>query len=177
MREFPNASDRESQMGGVTGNQPVAPNLGEPGSVTYGQGNPAVTPEMGRSGAGQAPRQAQQTQRQQSFEFNPDPNHTVTPPPMVSAESVMAPAAYSGSMQYMLSQFIGEYCFVDFLIGTTTLVRKEGHLYQVGASYIVIYLEGVYTVCDFYSIKYATFTNPSNRSAANTSRGSRRTNL
>ena len=58
MREFPNASDRESQMGGVTGNQPVAPNLGEPGSVTYGQGNPAVTPEMGRSGAGQAPRQA-----------------------------------------------------------------------------------------------------------------------
>ena len=63
------------------------------------------------------------------------------------------------------------------LIGTGTLMRKEGYLYEVGVSYIVLFSDGVYTVCDLDSIRYAAFTSPGNRSAAGPARGGRRGGL
>ncbi len=125
----------------------------------------------------QAPVPAPAADRRQSFDFHPDPMRAVEPPPMVPAESVMAPSDFAGSKQYILSQFLGDYCLLDSLIGTGTLVRKEGYLYQVGADYIVLYSDGVYTVCDLGSIRYAAFTSPGNRSAAGSSRGGRRGGL
>lgn len=96
---------------------------------------------------------------------------------MVPVQSVMAPSDLAGSKQYILSQFLGSYCLIDSLIGTGTLMRKEGYLYEVGVSYIVLFSDGVYTVCDLDSIRYAAFTSPGNRSAAGPARGGRRGGL
>ena len=46
---------------------------------------------------------------------------------------------YANSWQRALQQNEGEYCYIDFLIGTQNLVRKEGILYDVGMSFIVLY--------------------------------------
>ena len=109
--------------------------------------------------------------------FSPDPSRAVSPPPMVPVQSIMAPSDLAGSKQYILSQFLGSYCLIDSLIGTGTLMRKEGYLYEVGVSYIVLFSDGVYTVCDLDSIRYAAFTSPGNRSAAGPARGGRRGGL
>ena len=69
---------------------------------------------------------------------------------MVPVQSVMAPSDLAGSKQYILSQFLGSYCLIDSLIGTGTLMRKEGYLYEVGVSYIVLFSDGVYT-CLLYT--------------------------
>ncbi len=68
---------------------------------------------------------------------------------------------FANSWQRALQQNIGEYCLIDFLIGTQNLVRKEGILYDVGMSFITLYepRSKNYIVCDFYSIKFVTFTN------------------
>ena len=68
---------------------------------------------------------------------------------------------FANSWQRALQQNIGEYCYIDFLIGTQNLVRKEGILYDVGMSFITLYepRSKNYIVCDFYSIKFVTFTN------------------
>ena len=55
----------------------------------------------------QAPVPAPAADRRQSFDFHPDPMRAVEPPPMVPAESVMAPSDFAGSKQYILSQFLG----------------------------------------------------------------------
>ena len=63
-----------------------------------------------------------------------------------------------GSMQEVLSDNIGAYVSVDFLIGTSNIVTREGQLYYVGTGYIVLYEEdGDYIVCDVFSIKFVTF--------------------
>lgn len=79
---------------------------------------------------------------------------------------------YRGSMQSILSQNVGEYVIIDFLIGTQNMVRKEGILYAVGISYVTLYnrREDTYTVCDLYAIQFVTFPNPVKRSSG--SRGS-----
>ena len=67
--------------------------------------------------------------------------------------------AYPGSWQQVLRNNEGQYCIIDFLIGTENLVRKEGILYDVGGSFIVLYepRSGNYVVCDLYAIKFVTF--------------------
>jgi hypothetical protein len=67
--------------------------------------------------------------------------------------------AYPGSWQQVLTNNEGQYCIIDFLIGTENLVRKEGILYSVGVSFVVLYepRSGNYIVCDLYSIKFVTF--------------------
>ena len=80
---------------------------------------------------------------------------------------------YNGSLQQMLSQNTGRRIVVDFLVGTTNIVRKEGILYLVGISYIVLYDEraDIYTVCNLYSIEFVSFLpNGSANSAANLAR-------
>lgn len=79
--------------------------------------------------------------------------------------------AYPGSWQQVLNNNEGQYCIIEFLIGTENLVQKEGILYDVGVSFVVLFepRTGNYVVCDLYSIKFVTFAGsgvlPSNRSA------------
>ena len=58
---------------------------------------------------------------------------------------------------------IGAYVLVQFLIGSASLVDKEGYLYAVGANFVTIYepLDDRYVVCDLYSVKFVTIYNTS----------------
>lgn len=69
---------------------------------------------------------------------------------------------YQGSLQQMLATNTGNRVVVDFLVGAANIVRKEGILYLVGVSYIVLYDEraDTYTVCNLYSIEFVTFLSP-----------------
>ena len=141
---------------------------------------PNQNPYRPQSGSGEAPPSAPAGKNLNSpVESNiyDGAGREVPPPPPASASGSMSEAAYSGSLQYILSQFVGEYCVVDFLFGTNVMVRREGFLYQVGSGYILLYQNGVYMVCDLYSIKYVAFTSPQNRTALSASRGSKRTGL
>ena len=73
--------------------------------------------------------------------------------------------AMQGSMQQLLSENLGEYVVVEFLIGTQTLRFKEGILYAVGRSVITLYeeLTQTFVVCDIFSIKFVTFYLPGQR--------------
>ena len=66
---------------------------------------------------------------------------------------------YNGSLAHMLAQNTGRRVIVDFLVGTSNLIRKEGILYLVGVSYIVIFDDkaNIYTVCNLYSIEFVSF--------------------
>ena len=79
-----------------------------------------------------------------------------TPPP----QDFNTPAM-QGSVQQFLSDNLGEFVVVEFLIGTQTMVQKAGILYAVGNNYVTLYqdLEDRYVVCDLYSIKFVTFYN------------------
>lgn len=74
-----------------------------------------------------------------------------------------------GSMQNILSQNIGEYVVVEFLIGTERIMRKQGLLYEVGRSFVTLYDEDVnnYIVCDIFSIKFVYFYYPGDRPKRN----------
>lgn len=74
---------------------------------------------------------------------------------------------YNGSMQQILLNNVGEYAIVEFLIGSNSLVTREGILYAVGISYIVLYDERneQYTICDLYAIKFVTYVDTRKRSA------------
>ena len=71
-------------------------------------------------------------------------------------------ANFQGSMQEVLHENIGKYVLVDFLIGTSNLVTRQGFLYYVGTQFIVLYdsLNLRYVVCDIFSIKFVTFLLP-----------------
>lgn len=55
----------------------------------------------------------------------------------------------------------GAYVLIQFLIGSTSLVDKEGYLYAVGMNFVTIYepLDDRYVVCDLYSVKFVTIYN------------------
>ena len=59
-------------------------------------------------------------------------------PPAVSGTEI-SQSAYSGSMQQILRENVGNYVICEFLVGTQNLERKEGILYSVGVSFIVLY--------------------------------------
>lgn len=67
--------------------------------------------------------------------------------------------ALQGSMQQILSENLGRYVVCEFLIGTQTTEERQGYLYSVGISFIVLndVLNDVYVVCDIFSIKFVTF--------------------
>lgn len=72
---------------------------------------------------------------------------------------------FQGSMQQILQQNIGNYVIVDFLIGTSTQVSKQGVLYAVGSQFMVLYddINLRYEVCDIFSVKFVTFLLPGYR--------------
>ena len=73
--------------------------------------------------------------------------------------------ALQGSMQQILSENLGSYVDVEFLIGTQSIQTVSGLLYSVGVAFIVLYddLNLVYIVCDLFSIKFVTFYLPGYR--------------
>ena len=89
-----------------------------------------------------------------------DGNGITTPP-----EEDFNTETMQGSMQQILSDNLGQFVVCEFLIGTAEMVRKEGILYSVGRSFVVLYEEinMNYVVCDIFSIKFVTFYLPGRR--------------
>ncbi len=69
---------------------------------------------------------------------------------------------FQGSMQQILSENIGSYVVVDFIIGTGNITTRQGYLYFVGTQFLVLYDEVYlnYVVCDIFSVKFVTFLMP-----------------
>ena len=74
-----------------------------------------------------------------------------------------------GSIQKILTDNIGQYVVVEFLIGVDRIVRKQGTLYFVGTSYVTLFddMANNYIVCDLYSIKFVYFYYPGERPKRN----------
>lgn len=87
------------------------------------------------------------------------PSFTTPPPINFDTEEMR------GSMQKILSDNIGEYVVIEFLIGTERILRKQGLLYSVGTSYVTLFDDMVnnYIVCDIFSIKFVYFYYPGQR--------------
>ena len=88
-------------------------------------------------------------------------NGTINTPP----EEDFNTEAMQGSMQQFLSENLGQYVVIEFLIGTQTMTRKEGILYAVGRSVVTLYeeLSQTFVVCDIFSVKFVTFYLPGQR--------------
>ena len=70
--------------------------------------------------------------------------------------------SFQGSMQQVLQENIGNYVIVEFLIGTNSLISRQGILYNVSTQFLVLYdeIESRYVVCDIFSVKFVTFLLP-----------------
>ncbi|MCI9273778.1 MAG: hypothetical protein HFE39_07460 [Clostridiales bacterium] len=92
--------------------------------------------------------------------LNGVPPEFTTPPPIDFDTEEMR-----GSMQKILSDNIGEFVVVEFLIGTDRIMRKQGILYFVGTSYVTLYDDDSnnFIVCDIFSIKFVYFYFPGQR--------------
>ena len=91
--------------------------------------------------------------RPQGDGFNSPPQQNFNSPDMV------------GSIQKVLTENVGQYVVMEFLIGSDRIMRKQGILYLVGTGYVVLYDDviGNYIVCDLYSIKFTYFYLPGQR--------------
>jgi len=92
-------------------------------------------------------------------------NQPFSPPPQQSFDS----PEMEGSVQKVLGNNVGQYVVLELLVGTDRIVRKQGILYLVGTSYVVLYDDvlQVYIVCDLYSIKFTYFYYPGSRPGQN----------
>ncbi len=93
-------------------------------------------------------------------------NYTVNPDGSVTVAGFTIPATtdfsgeeYNGSIQRLLSENIGEYVMIEFLIGTEMIMRKQGILFYTGVSYVTLYndTDGHFMTCDLFSIKFVNF--------------------
>ncbi len=84
------------------------------------------------------------------------PQINVPPPESFDSE------AMQGSMQQILFDNIGVYATVEFLVGTQSLLRKDGFIYSVGRTYVILYEDRLqhYVVCDIFSVRFVTFYPP-----------------
>lgn len=71
----------------------------------------------------------------------------------------------AGSIQRNLAQNLGEYVVIEFLIGTCEIVRKQGLLYTVATTFVVLFDDTVknFILCDIFSIKFIYFYSPGDR--------------
>ena len=145
-------------------NSPIVRNPDGSVRTPYGAPAPPNQPATGRTGS--APSNPPVDQGESGI---------VSPP-----ESAFNTEAFQGSMKQILSDNIGQFVVCEFIIGTgPTLTVKEGILYSVGRSFIVLYeeLNRNYVVCDIFSIKFVTFYLPGERprryTSNNTSTASR----
>ncbi len=86
---------------------------------------------------------------------------SITTPPQQDFDT----PAMEGSLQQFLSENLGTYVIIEFLVGTQTLTRKAGVLYAVGTSVVTLYEEvsQTFVTCDIFSIKFVTFYLPGRR--------------
>lgn len=63
-----------------------------------------------------------------------------------------------GSIQEALADNLGLYAVCEFVVGTQSMETKEGILYSVGRSFVVLYDEKQqnFILCDVFSIKFVT---------------------
>lgn len=90
-----------------------------------------------------------------------DENGSINTPPEENFDT----EAMQGSMQQFLSDNLGTYVVIEFLIGTQNIVHKEGVLYAVGRSVVTLYeeLSQTFVTCDIFSVKFVTFYLPGQR--------------
>ncbi len=88
-------------------------------------------------------------------------NGSITTPPQQDFDT----PAMEGSMQQFLSENLGQYVVIEFLVGTQTLTARAGILYAVGTSVVTLYqeLSQTFVTCDIFSIKFVTFYLPGRR--------------
>lgn len=77
--------------------------------------------------------------------------------------------ALRGSMQNYLADNIGEYVVIEFLIGTSMIIRKQGILYSVGTGVVTLYDDEYdnFITCDVFSVKFVYFYRPGQRPGRN----------
>lgn len=82
-------------------------------------------------------------------------NQTFSVPPDQDFNTI----SFQGSMQQVLSENVGKYVIVEFLIGTGSLTSRQGMLYYVGSQFLVLYdeFESRFVVCDIFAVKFVTF--------------------
>ena len=94
------------------------------------------------------------------------PVETVQPTPVmrIAADEDMGPGM-AGSMQEALADNLGLYAVCEFVVGTQSMESKEGIIYSVGRSFVVLYDERqqTFVLCDIFSIKFATLYLPGHR--------------
>ncbi len=85
-----------------------------------------------------------------------------------AAENFNDNPAFQGSIQQFLSDNIGNFVVIEFLIGTQAMTSRQGILYSVGTSYVILYEEvsRTFIMCDIFSIKFVTFYLPGQRPTA-----------
>ena len=73
---------------------------------------------------------------------------------------------YRESFSHALQEAVGYYVTCEFLIGTSNLVVKSGIIYVVGNNFISLEDPdtGNVTICDIYSLKFATIYETRSRS-------------
>lgn len=93
--------------------------------------------------------------------LNAADQNSITTPPQQNFDT----PAMEGSMQQFLSENLGQYVVIEFLVGTQTLTAKAGVLYAVGTSVVTLYqeLSQTFVTCDIFSIKFVTFYLPGHR--------------
>lgn len=66
---------------------------------------------------------------------------------------------FAGSMQQLLSENLGNYVVIEFLIGSNSTTMQQGILYNVASQFVVLYddFSQRYIVCDIFTIKFVYF--------------------
>ncbi len=79
--------------------------------------------------------------------------------PGTGDSGIMDSPGLEGSFQQVLSENLGCYVQIDFLVGVQTLVRRTGIIYAVGRSFVVLYDETNqnFVMCDVFSAKFVAF--------------------
>jgi len=89
----------------------------------------------------------------------------------------------AGTTPDILNRIKGEFCVCEFLVGSNTLVTKQGIMYNVGLSYFTLYniSDNEYIICDIYAVKFITLPrgnlrdySPISNNTSNNSRRNRR---
>lgn len=72
---------------------------------------------------------------------------------------------FQGQIQQILSYNVGEYVLIEFIPGTNDVIRKQGIIYYVGISYVVLYDDEFdnFILCDIFSIRFVYMYRPGDR--------------
>lgn len=93
------------------------------------------------------------------MEMSPAAGDNAINTPDADDSGVMDSPGLEGSFQQLMSENLGRYVQIDFLVGVQTIVRRSGILYAVGRSFVVLYDETNrnFVMCDVFSAKFVAF--------------------